>query len=131
MGERLGRIVLLLMGTVLVLVGLNGLVAPRTLLAPVGILLAEVSALSEARATYGGMHLGMGLFFLITGINPGLRTVGLAAASAFLGGLVFGRMTSAVVDGAPGNFVGLLMATELVGAILALLALLLRPGRAA
>ena len=131
MGERLGRIVLLLVGAVLVLVGVNGLVAPRTLLAPVGIPLAHASALSEARATYGGMHLGMGLFFVITGINPALRTVGLAAASAFLGGLVFGRMTSAVVDGAPGNFVGLLMATELVGATLALLALVLRPGHTA
>jgi hypothetical protein len=130
MGERLGTLVLFVSGLALLLVGTNGLIEPRTLLAPLGILLPSPSALNEARANYGGMHVGMGLFFMTAAFRPALRVAALMVAIVFMGGLFAGRVVSTLVDGAPDPFVGLLFASELGGALFALIALRAERSRA-
>ncbi|HJQ84354.1 MAG TPA: DUF4345 domain-containing protein [Candidatus Binatia bacterium] len=128
-GRRLGQVALVLAGLGLAIVGVNGLTAPRALLAPLGIPLDAPSALSEGRANYGGMHVGMGLFFLSSAFVPRLRTAALLAATTFMGGLFLGRVVSVAVDGVPDPFVGVLFATELGGAALAAAALALETRR--
>jgi hypothetical protein len=120
---RLAQAALVLTGGGLLLVGLNGLAAPGALLAPLGIPLEGPPALSEARANYGGMHVGMGLFLLSAAALPGLRRAGLLATLAFTGGLAIGRLVSLAVDGMPSPFVWFLLTTELGAAGLALAAL--------
>lgn len=120
---RLRQVTLVLVGGALVLVGLNGVFAPAALLAPLGIALPGASALSEARANYGGMHLGVGAFLVTGAVRRDLRTPALTVAALFLGGLVAGRVASLVVDGPPSAFVAGLLATELAGSALALVGL--------
>jgi hypothetical protein len=121
--DRWAQTALVLAGAGLVLVGVTGLTQPHAVLAPLGIPLPGPSALSEARANYGGMHVGMGLFFLAGATRPALRTAALVAAAAFMGGLLVGRIVSAAVDGVPDAFVGFLFTTELAGTALAVAAL--------
>lgn len=93
-------------------VGWSGLTAPARLMDPLGIPLAGAAAHNEIRAAYGGMHAGIGLFLLATALRPALNGVGLWASLCLMGGLVAGRLTSLVVDGAPGAFPLGLLAVE-------------------
>jgi len=121
--ERLARLALVVAAAMLLLVGLRGLVTPRALLAPVGIRLDGVPALSEIRASVGGKNLGMAIFFLTAAAAPQLRVAGLVAVVAYMGGLTFGRLVSAVVDGVPDVLVASFFLAEASAATLALAAL--------
>jgi len=121
--DRLARLALVVAAVMLLLIGLRGLVTPRTLLAPIGIRLAGVPALSEIRASLGGKNLGMAIFFLSAAAAPRLRVAGLGAVVAYMGGLAFGRLVSAVVDGVPDVLVASFFLAEVCTATLALAAL--------
>jgi hypothetical protein len=119
----LARAVLLLVGGSLAAVGVNGLLAPLTLLAPLGVQLQGPSALGEMRATYGGMHMAMGGFLLSAAFTPTLRRAALVVATVFVGGLAFGRAVGALVDGMPSAFACTLGAVEALGAAAGFVAL--------
>ena len=110
--DRLAPVVLALCGIAMLYIGWTGLSAPAALMDPLGIPLQGVAAHSEIRAAYGGMHVGIGLFLLATALRPALNGVGLWANLCIMGGLVVGRLTSLVVDGAPGAFPLGLLAVE-------------------
>lgn len=128
MREALPTIALVLTGSALCLVGWQGLTAPEALLEPVGLLPQGPRGLNEARAAYGGMHLGMGIFFLVAALRPRMRRVALWAATAILGGLALGRAFSVSLDGVPGSFALLLLVLEGAGAVLCMFALASRGG---
>lgn len=117
---RLAQATLLVGGLALVAVGWNGLSAPEELLGAVGVALASPDGFSEARATYGGMHVAVGGFLLAGAFDPALRRTALVVATAFFGGLAGGRAVSMLVDGTPGPFVLRLLLVESVGAFAAL-----------
>jgi hypothetical protein len=119
-------LVLAVSGLALVVVGWIGLSAPADLMDPLGIPLDGPSAHNEIRAAYGGMHVGLGLFLLVTALRAPLRTVGLWVDLCIMGGLVAGRLASFAIDGAPGDFVVRLFIPEAIGAVLS--ALLLASG---
>ena len=96
--------------------------SPEDLLGAVGIALQHPDGFSEARATYGGMHLALGTFLVAGAFDPTLRRTALVVAIAFFGGLAGGRAVSLVVDGTPGPFVLRLFFVEAVGALAALAA---------
>ena len=107
-------------GLAMLFVGCTGLGAPRELLAPLAIPLDGPGAHNEIRAAYGGMHAGLGLFLLVTALQPALRRVGLWLTLCVLGGLVAGRLVSLVVDGDPGRYPLGLLAVESTGAVASL-----------
>jgi hypothetical protein len=119
---------LLLIGIAFCGVGYLGLVAPSALLGPVGIEWSTLgnSAQNELTATYGGMHSALGIFFLVAAFVPAIRLGALLGASAFLGGLVVGRIVSLVRDGIPGPMPLALVLVELMGVLLTLGAVLKR-----
>jgi len=121
--DRLARLALVVAAGMVLLVGLRGLVTPRTFLAPVGIHLVGAPAMSEIRASLGGKNLGMAIFFLCAAAAPRLRVAGLVAVVAHMGGLTLGRLVSAVVDGVPNVFVASFFLAEACTATLALAAL--------
>lgn len=112
-------VLLVLSGVAMIGVGWMGFTAPADLMAPLDVDLDGPSAFNEVRAMYGGMHVGLGLFLIATGLRPALRTIGLWATLCMMGGLVVGRLASFVVDGAPGDFVVRLIIPEAVAALLA------------
>lgn len=98
--------------------GLLGLVAPRTLIAPFGIELGTATARMEVRAVYGGFGLAVGVLlgvaaFDVGGIRQGVA-IGVAVA---LAGMAFGRVVSGIVE-RPGKFYPswFYFCVELVGA---------------
>lgn len=114
--ERQTPVVLALCGIAMVWIGWTGLRAPATLMDPLGIPLDGPAALSEIRAAYGGMHVGIGLFLLATALRTDLRRVGLWANLCIMGGLVAGRLASIAVDGSPGGFALGLLTVEGIAA---------------
>ena len=125
---RAGIGALVVIGLAFCGVGYLGLVAPNALFGPVGIEWDRLSntSMNELTAMYGGMHAGLGLFFLIAAFVPAIRLGALCAASAFLIGLVVGRVTSLVRDGIPGPMPLALVVVELMGVLITLGALLKR-----
>lgn len=121
-----GAASLLIVSAVFLGVGWIGLNDPEVLLDPVGIQLpseqaeavARATAMNEARATYGGMHVAMGLFFL-GGVFVGrVRGIALTVALVYLTGLVTGRGVSIALDGPPALAGWLLLAGEVAGIVL-------------
>jgi hypothetical protein len=120
---------LLVIGLAFCAVGYLGLVAPNAILDPLDLVWKDItsrSARNELTATYGGMHAALGLFFVIAAFVPSIRLGALLAASAFMGGLVTGRIVSLVRDGLPGLLPMALLVVELMGVLLAMGAVLKR-----
>jgi hypothetical protein len=120
---------LLVIGFAFCAVGYLGLVAPNAILDPIDLTWSTItsrSARNELTAMYGGMHAGLGLFFVIAAFVPSIRLGALLAASAFMGGLVAGRIVSLVRDGLPGLLPMALLVVELMGVLLAMGAVLKR-----
>jgi hypothetical protein len=115
--RRLAPLPLFICGVVLLVIGWHGLTDPAALMAPLDIPLVGATAHSEIRAAYGGMHVGMGLFLLVSALSPALHDVGLWVNLCFMGGLVAGRLASVVVDGVPVGFALSLLAAEATAAI--------------
>jgi hypothetical protein len=118
---RLAQATLVVGGLALMAVGWSGFTAPDELLGAVGVALQRPDGFSEARATYGGVHVAIGGFLVAAAFDAGLRRTALVVATAFFGGLVGGRAVSLAVDGTPGPFVLRLFLVEAVGALAALL----------
>ncbi len=99
----LRRLFLVVVGAGFLLTAGAGLLAPGRLTAMVGLSLEGVSAYSEIRSNYGGMHAALGLFILWTALTPTAFTVraALLVIALFTGGYAFGRVLSLMVDGWP------------------------------
>ncbi|MFZ2905408.1 MAG: DUF4345 domain-containing protein [Cyclobacteriaceae bacterium] len=117
------KILLGLLGIAFCKTGIETLINPHAVLAQVGIVLDNASALSSMRAVYGGMHLVFGLFCFY-GIfrNP---QAPLVLVILYTTGFVLGRLSGIIVDGAPNAFVMTWLITEVVSGTLAAGALVL------
>ncbi|WP_169978211.1 DUF4345 family protein [Tautonia rosea] len=88
-----------------------------------GVELTHPVARAEIRAFYGGLELGLALFFTVAASRPSWFAAGLFAQAAALGGVALGRIIGIVVDGVSDSlFVGLL-AAELTGCLIGIVAL--------
>lgn len=110
--KRITQVFLGLMGLAFCKVGMEALLTPQAVLANVGIVLDNASALSSMRAVYGGMHFAFGAA-CFWGIfkNPKLP---LTILMLYTVGFVAGRLSSLMVDGAPNEFVYTWLITETV-----------------
>src|SRR6187402_2300523 len=97
--------------------GIESLIDPQAVLAQVGIILDNPSALSSMRAVYGGLHLVIGLYCLM-GIfkNP---EGPLLLVVLYTTGFTIGRFSGIVVDGVPNSFVATWLFTEIISGALA------------
>ena len=132
--STVGAATLLLLAGAFLGVGWIGLTDPAALLDPVGIELpsqqaaasARATAMNEARATYGGMHVALGLFFFGGVFLRRVRGIALTVALVYLSGLLVGRGVSLRLDGSPEPIAWVLGAVELVGLLLVFSALVRR-----
>ena len=72
------------------------------------------SAITDMRATYGGMGLGIGLLFGFCARQPSTVQVGLIAALLVLGSTATARLVGIIADGSPNLFMFLLLGAELL-----------------
>ncbi len=119
----MGRIVLLLLGLVWIAFGVLGLIAPVMILGAVGLDIGTADALAEARATYGGAQIGLGVFFVHCSRAEGLQRTGLIALALVAAGFGLARSFGIVVDGARGGITFFALTTEAIAVALAWIAL--------
>ncbi|MCO5168882.1 MAG: DUF4345 domain-containing protein [Planctomycetes bacterium] len=110
--------------------GLWLLVAPQAL-GQVGVELPTPAARAEIRAFYGGLELGLAAFFAVAAARPAWFAPGLLAQALGLGGVVLGRLTGVVVDGATDPLLLALMGAEAAGCALGVVALVRLRGSSA
>ncbi len=109
------EILALIGGGILVALGLLGLFRPQTAAKLVGITPIGALGISEVRATYGGLFVGMGLVCLLTQAPAAF----LAAACASLGAAL-ARTLSVLVDKStsPKNLAGIIFELLLAGLLM-------------
>lgn len=99
------------------------LLARPALIAALGIEFGNPTAVTEIRAFYGGLELGLALFFALASTREAWLRPALFAQAAALGGTALARLIGIVLDGSAGPYLVLFGALEGVGALLAVLAL--------
>ena len=101
MRTKLETLSLWILAAVFVVVALLGLLAPRILLEPAGVVLETRAGLAEIRAAYCGLF-GASAFVFFAGARHRIeREVALHVAVLILGGFFGGRVLSWAIDGSP------------------------------
>lgn len=78
--------------------GLYGLAAPASLIAPFGITLEAPESRAEVRAVYGGFGVAMAGLLTWTAVDDRWREPVAAAVGIALLGMAFGRLVSRAMD---------------------------------
>ncbi len=109
----LNRIILALAAVCLLGFGILMLIAPAGVLAGLGITLGTPEAVTEIRAFYGGLEIGLGLALGFCLIQPGMLRQGLALSSLCYGTVALARLVGMLVDGSGGTFLLSALALEI------------------
>ncbi len=84
---------------------------------------ATASAVTDMRATYGGMALGLGCIFGVCARRPDYVRVGVQGVLVVMAALAAARVLGIMVDGAPNAFMLVFLGAEIAMAGLAAAAL--------
>ena len=107
-----------------VVFGLGFVFAPGTMATFItGAAPATPSAMTDMRATYGGMALGLAFIFGLCARNEESARLGVQGVLAVMVGLAVARVFGVLFDGEPNIFIWLLLFAEALMAILAFVAL--------
>ncbi len=100
------RVTTIIVGSIIVALGVAGLVYPERVLGVVGLAYANPShmaaALGEIRATYGGIFIVMGVSTLLAAMDPTVHRGRLLFVGLLWLGACAGRLFGTYVDGNPG-----------------------------
>jgi len=94
---------LVITGLIFLIVGLRALLQPVEAVAiPYSLTGNNVDAKNYLRSAAGGVAIAAGALMVASAFIPSLTLSGAIVAVVILGGLVFGRLASLVLDGNPG-----------------------------
>jgi len=99
------------------LIGAYFLAAPERAAASIGVTLTDATARTDVRATYGGMVLGVGLFFGWAALAPERLDAGLWSMLLVYGGLALGRIVALATGERLGAMMWTFLAIEVAVAI--------------
>ena len=119
----IGRFSIILSAIVFGGFGVAFLLFPLFMASIVGIELPTPIAVIDFRATYGGLEIGLAVFFVICAFRESWIRPGLVAQAASLGGFAFGRIIGLILDGTPQPIIYYLLVAECAGCVLGLFAL--------
>lgn len=109
---------LIVTGILFLLVGLRALLKPIEAVAtPYELQGDSTDAKHYLRSGAGGVTLACGAVMVAGGLVPQLAFAALVVVVTVLGGLLFGRAVSRILDGSPGIVAWVSAAFELVGAL--------------
>jgi len=121
--SRLGRILLIVFGLGFMLIAVRYFVDPALLTAETGVAIPSVKAMMEIRTVYGGMFFGIGLTTLFLGLRRATLGAGLWVLILTAGSVAVARVAAILLGQAPDALFTGLLATEIVGVLLAIIAL--------
>lgn len=98
-------------GVILVAHGVEVLVNPVQMIGGTGVQLPTATAVADGRATYGGLILGLGAFFIFSALNNARVRTGLWAEVFTMGGFGVGRTLAVLVDNRAGTSLLLILIT--------------------
>jgi uncharacterized membrane protein len=113
------RLILALAGLAFIGFGVAFLVSPEPMARFVDLELVTPTALTEVRAMYGGLEIGLGVFLLTALGRRDHVAMGLRVALFAFAGLALGRLVGLVVDSPWQPVMWLLTAAEVTAAALA------------
>lgn len=120
---KLARFSLIAYGLMFLYFGVLLYIKPTAIGNTVPLQFSGPAAVTEIRAFYGGMEIGLGAWFVAAGVLASLRRPGLWLLLALSAGLTLGRITGILVDHAAGGFIFIALAVESGGVILSAVAL--------
>lgn len=92
---------------------------PTEILKSVEVKFDTPTAFADIRADYGGCILGVGLFLTWCAFQRRFVRAGLLCVGLVFSGYVMGRLISLALDGTPKRIIFILIAVEVVGALVA------------
>lgn len=108
---RFGKTLVFVNGVLFVGFGLGFMAAPSFFSGLfTGGVLSTTSAIIDIRATYGGLGLGLGLWFLLCS-KENVR-LGLLGSVVVLASIILGRVAGLIVDGSPNIFMFAFLGAE-------------------
>lgn len=116
------RVVLLLGALMFGALGVYLLKEPGKLDEWIGLRATSAEALTELRALYGGLEIGLGLFLLLCFFRSQWISAGLACLLFICAGIAIARVIGFILDGSLNNMMLGFLATEVVFVILAAIA---------
>jgi hypothetical protein len=119
----LARVVLKLVGFLFVALGVWGLLSPVQFASMAEVQLATPTAITDGRAVYGGLELGIGTFLLLCANRQELVRSGLLAVLLIVGGLFVGRAMGLLLDASGSTVTYQALGIEFLCTALAVLAL--------
>ena len=81
------------------------------------------SAITDLRATYGGMSVGVGIILTMLGMNQQTLKMGLIAVLVLMLGMAFGRLVGIILDGDTNNYMYIYLALEIAASCVSLVLL--------
>ena len=91
-------------------IGIGYLISPVFMYGFYDIEILSTNEFNMVRGAYGGLFLSFSVLFFIGAFNEKISTLSLVSLFVFMSGFALGRITSIVIDGAPGIFItGLLL----------------------
>lgn len=111
----MGKLVVLLTAAIFFIYGLLFIVFPaETFKYVTGGAVSSTSGVTDMRATYGGMSVGVGVILCILGMNQKTIKLGLVSVSVLMLGMAAGRLIGIVYDGNPNTYMYVYLALELI-----------------
>jgi hypothetical protein len=121
---KFGKTILWINCWLFVVFGLGFMFVPETLATIItGAAPATPSGMTDMRATYGGMALGLAFIFGLCARSEASVRLGTQGVLAVMASLAVARVIGIIVDGEPNLFIWLLLFAEAVMAVVAFLAL--------
>jgi len=117
------RIVLLLYGLMFMGFGVAFLLSPLKMASATAFDLLSPAAVTEMRAFYGGLEIGLGAYLLVAMAQRKWAGAALQALIAISGGIACGRLFGILVDGTAGVHMLLYLLVEVLGVVLGILGL--------
>jgi hypothetical protein len=122
----LSRLLLWFSAVVFGAIGVYFLAAPDQAAAAIGLSLDNDTARTDVRATYGGMVLGVAVFFGWAALEESRYEAGLWSMGLVYGGLALGRVLAIAQGQRPNPMIWAYLAIELVVTLASVLLLLRR-----
>jgi hypothetical protein len=94
-------------------IGVYFLAVPEDAASAIGVSMLNDTGRTDIRATYGGMVLGIAVFFAWAALAPERTKAGLVSLAFVYGGLALGRIVAIATGDRPGSMMWLFLAIEL------------------